>query len=344
MKLPVILAFSMFAGVALGQGQNDVKGQQQMKGVGGTFGTTYTLKNGFNFSLISAKYTVDPVDAYAPALATPDDKILVLQFSIKNVLTTDNFLDTTGMFTASDSSNQIYSVSGSPKLESLGNTAPNLSLRPGQGLGQLSLNDPLTMAIAVPGKAKLDKIILNVGRQGKDEDVIRFELKQPPKSGDAAVKNFIASLPTGVGDPTDPWGATLLPNGEGAFGSALSSGYFQMTVQQPTMPTDAVFGGNPPDDGKKYFVVLVNVKSMVSSEISIFEAAGDTKGNELTDEDGEHYQPIGYRKAKADEEPEHSFKKGEEYRYRVFFSVPKDAKLKKLTIGARAGYVWAFKL
>lgn len=315
-----------------------------MKGVGGQFGVTYTLTNGFNFTLLSARYTMEPINTGSPVVAVDDNKILVIQVAIKNATPNDNYFDTTGMFTASDASNQVYDVTGTPMLQSLGSGAVTLTLRPGQGLGQPSLNDPLTFNAVLPAKAKVDKLILNIGRMGKDESVIRFELKEPPKGDDKSVKNYISPLPDATIDKSDKWGNVLLSEGAGAFGTEVPSGYFHLKAEAPISPADAVFGGNPPDEGKRYVVVNVTAKSMVDSEVSQFEATGDSTGYELTDEDGERYQPIGYRKRKADEDPDHTYRKGDEYGYRVFFSVPKDAKLKKLTIGARRGYKWAMTL
>ena len=49
--------------------QNQVKGQGQLVGANGEFGVTYSLKTGFNFTLLSAKYSIEPFDCYGAVSA-----------------------------------------------------------------------------------------------------------------------------------------------------------------------------------------------------------------------------------------------------------------------------------
>ena len=46
------------------RGANETKGQGQLVGANGQFGVVYTLDNNFNFEILSAKYTMDPLIAY----------------------------------------------------------------------------------------------------------------------------------------------------------------------------------------------------------------------------------------------------------------------------------------
>jgi hypothetical protein len=50
---------------AQAQQKNQTKGQAQTAGGIGQFGAIYSLKGGFNFAILSAKYTLEPFTAYS---------------------------------------------------------------------------------------------------------------------------------------------------------------------------------------------------------------------------------------------------------------------------------------
>jgi hypothetical protein len=52
--------------------------------------------------------------------------------------------------------------------------------------------------------------------------------------------------------------------------------------------------------------------------------------------------PTAYRKANRDESAEHEFKRGDEYTFRIIFTLPADAKAKKLVLGAGGSRKWAY--
>ena len=52
--------------------------------------------------------------------------------------------------------------------------------------------------------------------------------------------------------------------------------------------------------------------------------------------------PPALRKAKRDETPEHEFKRGDEYTFRVIFTLPADTGATKLVLGAGGARKWAY--
>lgn len=332
--------------VALSIAQNDVKGQEALKGVAGEFGTTYTLSNSFNFNLISASYSLEPANAYEIAQCDPATKLLVLTVALKNASSQDNFASPGDWFTLVDDKQQQY-TGGSVWLESKGRAENSFTLRPSQGIGQLDLKDSLRIAFKVPGNAKIDKIMVNMGRLNHpDEQAIRYSLVAPPDNDGAKVKNYISPLPSESRDPNGPWGAILLNEGKGKVGVAFPSGLFSIRLDSLEAAADGtLFNGNPPDDGKKYWIGIFTVKSLVDTDLSMFDVyGGDFPTYQLTDADGEQYKAIGFRKKSSDEESTRTFKKGDEYSFRVFFVLPKDVKPKHLSYGTGNSTKWGVDL
>ena len=325
--------------------QNQVKGQGQLLGVNGEFGVTYSLKSGFNFTLLSAKYSHEPFDCYGAACAQTDSKLLIIDFAIKNAQPQDNFFNTDTLITVADDKGQL--IHGAVyRLESKDAEIVDFTLRPGQGLGQKELKDPLRMAISIPGKAVITKIMINFGRLKTNEEVVRYLLVAPPKQGvQPTNKNFISPLPELVRDPSDPYGAKMLPEGKAAIGTAYPSSFFNLRLDGVATPAGAVYDGEPAEEGKQFFVATLTAKSLCTAELSMFEVSGgDEPLYEVTDTDGERYRPRGFRKTKADEWPDRAFRKGEEYTFRVFFSLPKDAKPKQIVFGVGLGRKWLVPL
>ena len=322
-----------------------VKGQAQLTGGNGQFGTVYSLQNGFNFEILSAHYSLEPFIAYETLTAKTDEKLVVLDIAIKNAQKGDEFFNSEGLFTLVDDKGQLY-TGGDVGLASKGAQSWESTLRPGQGLGQPALHDPLRFGIAVPAKARIVKIMLNHGRLGTSEKVVRYYVAGATKSdagepGDP--KNVIAPLPSEARDAADSLGAVALDAGKGAAGTYEPSGSFALRFDGITYTTDPVFGGNAPDEGKKYAVLTVTAKNLTEKQIGMFDVeGGDNPLYEITDSDGEKAKPIGYRKAKRDEDPEHDFAKGDEYTFRVFFTLPKDATAKKVVLGTLQSRKWEY--
>lgn len=324
--------------------KNEVKGQGQLSGVYGTFGTTYSLQNNFNVTLLSAHYTEDVFAAYTTLAPATDEKIFVLEFALKNVSQSDNFFDAASFITLVDEKGTLY-PDGSYRLRSNGEEDKSINLKPGQGVGQPNLKDPLEVAFKLPRKVRIVKIMINQGRLGKAEKVLRFPVAGATKEEageDGDPKNVIAPLPENVRDDGDKSGAVGLAVGKGKIGEYVPSSVFQLRLDNVAASSEAI-GETAPDEGKKWVIATVTAKSFVAREYSMFDVTGgDFPLHELTDGDGECYKPVFYRKAKKAEDAEHTFKKDDEYTFRIVFAVPKDAAMKTLVLGAGNSRKWSY--
>jgi hypothetical protein len=327
-----------------------VKGQGQVSGVYAQFGTTYTLKNNFNFTLLSARYTLDPLDCDCGIGAKTDEKVLVVDIALKNAAQGDNFFNNEGFMTLVDEKGQLYGVSpGALALKSLGKTSPNTNLKPGQGLGQTILKDPLEFGFVIPANARIVKIMVNVGRLGRDEQVMRYIIAGATKDEAGAPGhplNIIAPLPDNVRDLADVSGAVALAVGKGKVGEYEPSGYYDLRLDNIAVSTDKLKGEDAPA-GKKYVVATVTAKYLMedgNAGTMFAVLGGDYPQYSMKDTDGELYKPVDYRKAKRDEDPDHQYQRFDEYTFRIFFVVPNDAALKTLTLGTGNSRKWAYDI
>src|SRR5579872_265504 len=278
--------------------QPPTKGQAQLNGLNAQFGTIYTLQSKLNFEILNARYTLDPFPSYGHVSAQQDQKILVVGIAIKNAADTDNFLNEEGFMTAVDEKGQLYNFgSGALALASMGRKAPNTSLKPGQGLGQPALKDPLEMGVAIPIKARIVKLILNTGRLGSSDKVMRYYIAGATKeeAGEAGnPANVIAPLPPNVRDPADKSGAVGLAEGIGKIGEYGPSRDYGLRLESVAVSTDKFKGEDAPA-GKKYVVATVTVKMLVDDTGDMFsvEGANDSQYG-ITDADGERYRPEGF--------------------------------------------------
>jgi hypothetical protein len=323
---------------------NQTKGQGQLVGGNGQFGVVYSLKSGFNFAILGARYSIEPYEAYTGLTAGTDEKILVLDLAIKNTNKEDNFFNPDGLFTLVDTKGELIQ-GGSLRLMSKAGDSSSATLRPGQGLGQPELKDALQIAFTVPAKARIVKIMVNQQRLNRNEEVFRYYIAGATKEeagepGDP--KNVIQPVMEADRDPADKSGAITLQEGKATVGAYVPSGYFDVRLDSFAFTNMNVMGDDPVEEGKKLAIATVTVKSRWPKDVSMFDVeGGDDPLYELTDADGERYKPVGYRKATKNEDPEHTFRKGDEVTFRVVFLVPKDAAGKKLIIGTRSSHKWA---
>lgn len=335
------------------------KGQGQLIGGIGQFGETYTLKRDFNFALLGAYYSVKPIGDYGTNFPNYDQKLLVLEFSLKNVAKSDNWFGGEGFFTAVDSKGGLYPNFGALTLQSVGKNTKT-SLRPGQGIGQPALKDSLRACVVIPSDARIVKIMVNSPRLNITEEVFRYYIAGATKEeagepGDP--KNIIAPLPDSIRDSSDPSGATALASGKGTVGSTTNdciSNLLHFRVNSVTHSTENLYG-NPPEEGKEWVIVTITAafplpagKSADFSDIGSFDFPGYGGGYfELTDADGDKYALAGgLLKASKDElvADNRTIKVGEDFTYRLTATVPKGTKLKTLTLGATNGRRWAFSV
>lgn len=331
---------------AISIAQEESKGQEQLKGISGKFGATYTLSNQFNFTLLSAKYELKPANAYEIQKCIFGTKLVVLDMTLKNVSNQDNYFNPGDLFTLVDDKQNIYS-GGSAWVESTQRANNTWTLRPGQGIGQAALNDPFRIAFRVPGDAKIDKIMLNMGRAGHDDEkVIRYNLVEPTKEAASAGKNFIAALPVECQSPHSAWGAVLAPEGKGAIGKTVPSGYFSISLDSVgPAPAGTTYAGSAPEEGKIYWVATFTCTNLTDQDLGMFDMyGGDTPSYLLTDADGEQYRPLGYRKKNTDEDSDRTLKRGEKYSFRVFFFLDQKVKPNHIVYGTGDATKWGCDL
>ena len=328
---------------------NQSKGQKQIAGGDAAFGTVYSLKDGFNFEVLSARYTVEPLIAHVSCTAEENQKLVVLDVAVKNAGPSDNSFSADAYFTLVDAQGELYTTRNTDMiLASKIENEERYTLRPGQGLGQPARHDPLRLGVVVPAKARIVKIMVNQGRLNSGEKVLRYFVAgateaEAGKAGDP--RNVIAPLPDNVRDPSDPTGATALGSGKGAAGVFLPSGHFALRLDSLSYDTGALPNREAPEDGKKYAVATITVKSLIAATQTMNDfTAGDPAPCSITDSDGETDKDVAFLKAKSREKPEHDFKQGEEYTFRVVFPPAKDATAKTLLLRAEASRTWTFPI
>lgn len=279
--------------------------------------------------LISAQYTLEPHNDYAGTMPSEDEKLVVITYAIKNSRSSDN---STGgyLFTLVDENEKNYdNGSGSTRLSSTGTAETYFNLKPSQGIGQDPKNR-LSVAIPVPGKAKIKKIIVKQGRKAvASEDILRY-----PISG----TNKIVALPSYVADPADPTGATALSPAVVKAGEFYPNGYAHVRFDGLTEDADCTVNGQKAADGKRFVIANFTSRNATLKKLSFFDVdSNQFETMRLRDTDGEKYQTVvdsHARKAKSDElvasdylEPQ------EEIHYRLIFELPKSVKPKSLDFG-----------
>ena len=318
-------------------GANETKGQGQLAGGNGVFGTVYSLKNGFNFEILSARYSVDPFICWADIYPDPDQKMVILDIAVKNAHQSEDSFGTGDQFSLVDEKQHVID-GGKLALESEGGQPLATNLKPGQGLGQPQLKDPLRVAFVVPAKARITKIIVGQGRLNTNEDVFRYYIAGATKEeagADGNPKNIIAPLRDEVRDPADKSGAVALDVGNGVLGAYYPSKLWGIRLDGFTYTTDPVANGSAPDDGKKYAVASVTAKNLSLDDLDMGGLMGGL--TKVTDTDGEDDQPVAYVKSKLNETADHTFSKGSEYSFRIVFSLGKNSQAKMLILGTDGG-------
>lgn len=310
------------------------KGTQQMKGGDGVFGVVYTMVNGsgtdYNVQFIKARYTLEPHNDYNGSMPGSNEKLFVLTFAVKNP-NKDHDLDLGGIdITLVDENENNYALgSGTTSIAANGAKETYIVLKPGQGVGQDPIANELSLAIVIPGNAKIKKILLKGGRSTvPDEKVLRFPIAG---TTGGSPKNVITPLPKYAADPTDPSGATALEISPVVLGKYYPDGYFAVRLDSVTLSTDTPLKGEMPPEGKQWVIATFTAKNIYSKTSSTFDLGGE--GIVLKDGENEKYstEEAGKRKATRDEEAGSVYVDvNEEFTFRQFFAVPKDVKLKSL--------------
>jgi len=325
------------------------KGQKQIAGGDAEFGTVYSLEDGFNFEVLSARYTVEPIPAHKTRTAQTDKKLVVLDVAIKNAASSDSYYNPDAYVTLVDAQGELYpNRIEDMVLTSSSDKGAGWTLWPGQGLGQPERHDPLRYSMVIPAKARIVKIMVNQGRLNSSEKALRYFVAgateaEAGKAGDP--RNVIAPLPEDVRDPSDPSGAVALGGGKGTAGVFLPTGVFALRLDGLGYTSDPIPDKGTPEDGKKYAVATVTAKNLTARPQTMFDfTGGDDSPCALTDSDGETDKCVGFLKAKSSETPEHDFKQGEEYTFRIVFPLAKAATARTLVLGAGDSRTWTFPI
>ena len=326
------------------------KGQKQLAGGDGKFGVVYSLKDGWNEELISATYSVDPFIGYGYVTPGPNQKLLIVDFAIKNALPDSLFYNAGSRYDAFDQHGTKFDFQ---QVELTSNAGKEFgpTLNPGQGLGQTAMHDALRMVFIVNSNSVIKKITINQGRRGTSDDIVRYFMTGATKAvdgGDGDSANTIAPLPANVQDPSDPTGATAIDPGNGGkpgAGTVCPSGVFGFTVDSFADANDGMlFEGNPPEDGKKFVFVTLTIKNLALEPQAYFDAVG-LSPTELADSDGQTY-PVMARFAKSHdtEFTGEQIAPSTPVTVRCLFQVPKDATITRFTTSANSQRVWSWDL
>ncbi len=351
----VLLAFAGAAPSAIAQkkpvkkpvvkkpAKNETKGQGQLTGGFVKFGEIYSLKSGINFQIISARYTMEPIQCYNKTYARADEKLVVVQFAVKNASKNEVALgDQENIITLFDDTGAKYEVgAGCIGLMSNGSKELYRTLKSGQGIGQKELNDNLQVCYRVPLSAKILKFMINEPRLNKNEEVLRYMMAGTDKDADPA--NVIAPLQTEIADPADKTGAVALKVGNGKAGTFYSAGAFQYRLDKIETTDKALIEGKDPEEGKKFVVATVTVKSLYGGSNSLYEA--QCASSEIADMDGDKSKLLYILKPSSGKEIETSQEilYGETYTFRLVFEIDAKAKPKTLKI-SNDTYPWSFDI
>ncbi len=319
--------------------QNQTKGQGQLTGGYIKFGETYSLKDGLNFSILKATYSLDPFPSYEKASATVDKKLVILDVAIKNAVPKDN--DSFPPLILIDAAGNKYDAGGGMiSLKSNGVKEYYRNLKPGQGLGQPGLNDPLRVAFLVPLDAKITKIIVNEGRLNKNEEVVRYLMAGTDKEADPA--NVIA-VPPSVASLTELGGQIV---GKVGIGQPFVSYYSTYQINSVKTTTEAIEEGVAPEEGKQFVLVSVTVKNNSLATASYFDSL-NLEGAVIKDSDGEKSQAIELYKGSSNEKFDRngSLEPGDERTLRYLFQISAKTKPAQLNFAASGPYLhWIIDL
>jgi uncharacterized protein DUF4352 len=307
----------LFSGAAVGQ-DPATSGTQQVPGVAGKFGTTYTILLNdakLNLTVVGAEYSVAPINVNATNMDTADSthKFLVVHYRVKNPNASDLYLGAGNLFQAVDAQGHTFPDAGNCRRESERHTL-DLSLKAGQGA------DDLLTYVLLPGEQTIPKLILTLPVPGTNAKVIRFDLTQPV--------NHVKSLPAPYADTADKTGAVARPQIPSVVGTAYLAGSVNLTVGAIAL-APGPFGSVQADDGKRFLVVTVTLAN--PGWLQRYLAGDALKPTVITDDDN----ITDFDRAKANHDEEFSdatLNSGENCSYRILIKVPKDAKLKSLSL------------
>ena len=288
-------------------------GTPQLAGDSGVLGQVYKLRNGspLYFRLNSAEYTVSQV-RFGNGIVIPQagEKLLVLHFSVQNPQQDEVLLRFDSLkLTAVDAMNVNHEAKRMLGDEQTQGEL-NIHLKPAQRIEAYA-------CIVVPAKGVIPKLMV-LPQLDSDGPILRYDLRDQ-----------VTALPTPIADPADPSGATALEIVPAQLNAPCSLRNFDVTVESVETVTTALDAAAPPNGGS-YFVVTLSCKNKTANDMML---RFDTFTPTLTDANGQQLK-LGRQllAATANSAFNQHVASGAEARVRLYFTVPKDAKLKSLAI------------
>lgn len=330
--VPVLALLVSFAGVGQsvlahgGSSRSSVpptKGTAQLPGDVGQVGVTYTLGTGddaYNFTLrkfsfVASRLTLAGTVRYPDA----DKKFLVVDYTIRNPNSSAEFhaYSATFAMTAVDAVGQNYDLQGDAENTTT-HQGLDISLKPGQSVDA-------RLYLVVPAATPVPKLILNYG----GPKVMRYDLH-----------GVVSPVEPLLAEPSDKTGATAMGTISPAkIGVTYPCGQFDVTVEKFAF-SDAPIGGTAPDDGKRYFIATMRIKSANNATTGDADIANGNGFTAFTmNGDGDKTDFNGtYYKASSDDAADTAISPGIEKRIRVVFQVSKSGGLKTATFSEGDAY------
>lgn len=298
---------------------HETLGTKQMAGGDGVIGTEYTLgkDNPMNIVVSKVEYRADRIAAGDEAI-TPnsEEKLLAVHFTFHNPQPREALVrGDTFRFTAVDAAGTNHEYDPTIWLEADGKTL-DLTLKPGQKVEGYSL-------IRLPAAGDIEKLMII----SSEDKAIRYPLKGKVKPlatlyADPMVKGAFtvgASVAATLGEAIP-----LAPTGQ------KSSEYFDFTIEKLALSSKPLMD-EAPEEGKQFVILTGRVKNISRTDGLLVRA--DSLKLALVTTEGESIEHTGRMlHATQGRETEFTFAKGAEGRFRLWFIVYKDAKLKSLSI------------
>ncbi|MGC4045025.1 MAG: hypothetical protein QM758_14640 [Armatimonas sp.] len=294
------------------------------------------LENNIQLNVLSMKYTVEAHPDYDGTMPQPDQKLVWITFSVKNLEKEETRQFAGFDVTILDDAGNGYtggSTENSTSRQSTGNKDFFVQMQPGQSIGADPATDELSAAIIVPFNAKIVTLKLNKSLVTAKGERITYNLTG---------KNAITPLPAYAA--TNP--GLVEP------GKYYPAGYFAIRFDSLKLTEEPVYTKAPLEQDMRYVVASFTAKNTFTKKISTFElAAGQSEEIFVTDTEGNKYKIAGdpnyaFRHGTRDEHPEtQQLDLNEEVRYRYIFQVPKNAKIASITFGqTRYGHIYKLDL
>ena len=292
-----------------------------MAGGVGLFGTTYTIANSggyiYNMTIKSAEYSIERFNLSPESAIIPkaDEKLLILHLAIQNPKKDDSYISGSAVSFSTVGLDDITRNTCSPLRRASAKAELNDTLKPGQ-----KFPEDILVALTVPAVGQVPKLILNMGRLGTSDSVIRFALGKG--------SNVVKPLPAPYADPTDTAGATALAVAPAKIGVSYATGHNDIDVTSIAYVPGPI-GEQAAGDGNQFLVATMIVTSKRWSSIY----TKDFISAKLTTDDDEKTDKFILLKGKRDEAYEgRQLDTGDTMTVRIAFAIPTKAKGTKLKI------------